>query len=76
MNSDEDEYSFMNVELAFLLLKNSILNSLVFLWDYNMCKLCLMLLFIRFLLTLLALGSSVHYFSSVFVTEVLEKLFF
>lgn len=62
MNSDEDEYSVIKVELAFVLLKESILNSLVLLWDYNKSKLCLMLLFIYFSFTLLALGSSIHFF--------------
>lgn len=63
MNSNEDEYSLIKVELAFALLKESILNSLVLLWDYNKCKLCLLLLFIAFLLTLLVLGSLIEFVS-------------
>lgn len=63
MNSDEDEYSLIKVELAFALLKESILNSLVLLWNYSKCKLCLLLLFIAFLLTLLVLGSSIPFVS-------------
>lgn len=54
MNSDEDEYSSIRAELIFVLLKVNILSSLVSLWGYNNCKLYLMLLFMCFLLTLLA----------------------
>lgn len=62
MYSDEDEYSPTKAELIFALLKESILSSLVSLWDHNNCKLYLMLLFMCFLLTLLTLGSLLKIF--------------
>lgn len=78
MYSDEYEYSPTKAELIFALLKESILSSLVSLWDYNNCKLYLMLLFMCFLLTLLTLGSLLKIFFSpaVFLTEALQKSFF
>jgi len=63
-NSDEDEYSLIKARLAFILLKESILNRLVLLWHYNKCKLFLVLLFIS-LLTLLAY--QFIYFSSMWL---------